>query len=102
MNVGEETVEVEVKSKHLDYKKKPKLECCPKCKGISLMEVTSDEGVFVFLPEPGKTKLKANTIVDDGVNGEVKIHTSCSKPIEIGDVHGDGAYIITNLVKIFD
>ncbi len=64
------------------------------------MEVTSDQGVFVFEPEPGKDKLKANTTVDDGVNGPVEIHTSCSKPIEIGDVHG--AYTIIDLTKIFD
>ena len=47
-----------------------------------------------------KDKLKAHTVVDDGVNGPVKIHTSCSQPIEIGDVHG--TYTITDLIKIFD
>ncbi len=64
------------------------------------MEVTSDQGVFMFEPEPGKEKLKANTVVDDGVNGAVKIHTSCSKPLEVGDVFG--AYTVTDLIKIFD
>jgi hypothetical protein len=64
------------------------------------MEVTSDQGVFVFEPEPGKEKLKANTVVDDGVNGPVKIHTSCSKPIDVGDEFGP--YTITGLIKIFD
>ena len=54
-----------------------------KCKGIALLEVTSDQGVFVFEPGPGKEKLKAKTVVDDGVNGPVKIDTSCSKPLEV-------------------
>jgi len=46
------------------------------------LEVTSDQGVFVFGPEPGKERLKAKTVVDDGVNGPVEIDTSCSKPLE--------------------
>ena len=64
------------------------------------MEVTSDQGALVFEPEPGKDKLKANTVVDDGVNGPVTIHTSCSRPIEVGDVFGP--YTISELVKIFE
>ncbi len=28
--------------------------CCPKCKGITLMEVTSDEAVLVFVERVGK------------------------------------------------
>jgi hypothetical protein len=64
------------------------------------LEVTSDQGVFVYEPEPGKEKLKKDTTVDDGVNGPQKIHTSGSKPLEIGDVFGP--YTITNLVKILD
>jgi len=42
-NIAQEIVELEVKGKkgeHLEYKRKPKFECCPKCKGIALMEVT--------------------------------------------------------------
>ena len=54
----------------------------------------------MFEPEPGKEKLKRKTVVDDGVNGRVKIDTSCSKPLEVGDVFG--AYTVTDLIKIFD
>ncbi|GAF87714.1 unnamed protein product, partial [marine sediment metagenome] len=75
-----------------------------RCKGIELLEVTSMAGgeqlVGIYLPEEGKDKLKANTVVDDGVNGPVTIHTSCSQPIEVGDTFG--AYTVTDLVKIFD
>jgi hypothetical protein len=71
--------------------------CCLRCTGITMLEVTSDQGVFTYLPEPDKTKLESNTKVNDGVNGEVEIHTSCSQPIAIGDVHG--AYTITDLTK---
>jgi len=56
--------------------------------------------VFVFEPEPGKEKLKRKTVVDDGVNGRVKIDTSCSKPLEVGDVFGP--YTISELVRIFE
>jgi len=108
-NVAQEVVEVEVKGKkgeHLEYKREPKLSCCPKCKGIALLEVTStnpftgDEYVLLFEPDPGKEKLKRKTVVDDGVNGPVKIDTSCSKPLEVGDVFG--VYTVTDLIKIFD
>ncbi|MGB2705541.1 MAG: right-handed parallel beta-helix repeat-containing protein, partial [Candidatus Omnitrophota bacterium] len=105
-NLVEEVVQVQVKRKHLEYKREPKLSCCPKCKGITLLEVTStgpftgDEYVLVFEPDPGKEKLKRKTVVDDGVNGRVKIDTSCSKPLEVGDVFG--AYTVTDLIKIFD
>ena len=99
-NVAQEMVKVKIKPRHTEYKRRPKLSCCPKCKGIALLEVTSDQGVFVFEPEPGKDKLKANTVVDDGVNGRVKIDTSCSKPLEVGDVFG--VYTVTDLIKIFD
>ncbi len=54
----------------------------------------------MFEPEPGKEKLKRKTVVDDGVNGRVKIDTSCSKPLEVGDVFG--TYTVTDLIKIFD
>lgn len=101
MNIGEESgIVLEDKKNHLEHKKKPKLMCIEKCKGIALMEVTSDQGVFVFLPDPGKDKLRAQTEVDDGVNGVIKIHTSCSQPIDVGD--GIGPYTITDLIKIFD
>ena len=99
-NVAQEVVEVKIKPRHLEYKREPKLSCCQKCKGIALLEVTSDQGVFVFEPEPGKEKLKRKTVVDDGVNGRVKIDTSCSKPIDVGDVFG--VYTVTDLIKIFD
>jgi len=104
-NVAQEVVEVEEKHHKFESKRKPKLECCydpagEDCKGIALMEVTSSEGVLIFEPELGKEKLKANTTVDDGVNGPVEIHTSCSQPIEIGDVFGP--YTITDLVEVFE
>jgi len=41
-NLVEEVVQVQVKPRHTEYKRKPKLNCCPKCKGIALLEVTSD------------------------------------------------------------
>ncbi len=102
-NVGQEVVEMVDKRNHLEHKKHPKVECCPKCKGIASMQVTSDQGVLTFEPEPGRDKLRANTVVDDGVNGEGTVHTSCSQPIEVGDVFGpNDAYTISELVKIFD
>ena len=54
----------------------------------------------MFLPDPGKEKLSSSTDVDDGLNGLVTIHTSCSQPIDVGD--GFGPYTITELIKIFD
>jgi len=42
-NLAQEVVQVQVKPKHTEYKREPKLSCCPKCKGIALMEVTSDQ-----------------------------------------------------------
>ncbi|MFQ5495013.1 MAG: HYR domain-containing protein [Phycisphaerae bacterium] len=99
-NLGQETVTMEDKGNHLKFKRKPKIECCPKCEGVASMQVTSDQGVLVFEPSAGQTELAANTLVDDGVNGPVTIHTSCSKPIDVGDVHG--AYTISEVVKNFD
>jgi hypothetical protein len=102
INYANEVVEAEKQDNRLEYKAKPKQECCPKppkCKGITLMEVTSNQGPMVFVPEEGKEKLSANTVVDDGVNGAVNIHTSCSQPIEVGSTFG--AYTITHLVKWF-
>jgi len=63
------------------------------------LEVTSNQGVFVYEPQPGRDRLRAITIVNDGVNGPVLINTSCARPLEIGDVFGP--YTVTNLVKIF-
>ncbi|MBA7681854.1 hypothetical protein ES703_90195 [subsurface metagenome] len=57
-NAAEEMVKVKIKPKHLEYKREPKLSCCPKCKGIALLEVTStdpftgDEYVLLFEPDP--------------------------------------------------
>jgi hypothetical protein len=73
---------------------------CEKCKGIAMLRVVSDHNDLTYWPEEGKDKLKANTIVDDGVNGPVNIHTSCSKPLNIGD--GFGPYTVIDLIKIFD
>jgi len=99
-NVGEETLVLEQKRNHLKLKRKPKLNCCPKCKGIASMQVTSSAGVLLFEPAAGQTKLASNTTVDDGVNGAVTIHTSCSQSIEVGDVFGP--YTVSELVKVFD
>ncbi len=71
-----------------------------KCQGIALLEVTSDQGVLVYEPDEGKDKLNPSTVVDDGVNGRVRIHTSCSQPLDVGDVFGP--YTVTDVVKIFD
>ena len=57
---------------------------------------------------PSNTVFKIYNIKSDQSRGsfieEVKIHTSCSKPISEGDLHStkDGALTITSLVKIFD
>ena len=57
-NVAQELVEVKIKPRHLEYKRKPKLNRYPKCKGIALLEVTStdpftgDEYVLLFEPDP--------------------------------------------------
>ena len=57
-NLAQEMVKVKIKPKHLEYKRKPKLNCYPKCKGIALLEVTStdsftgDEYVLLFEPDP--------------------------------------------------
>ncbi len=99
-NLGEDTLVMEDKGNHLKFKRRPKVNCCPSCMGVASMQVTSDQGVLVFVPDPGKTKLHANTVVDDGVNGPVTIHTSCSQPIEVGDTYG--AYTISELIKVFD
>ncbi|MFQ5654538.1 MAG: HYR domain-containing protein, partial [Planctomycetota bacterium] len=76
-----------------------------RCEGIELLEVTSlaadgSELVCLTVPGPGETELPSNVTVDDGVNGPQTIHTSCSQPIEIGDVFG--YYTVTDVVKIFD
>ena len=87
-----------------------------KCKGITSMtlsyiggagaDITVDEGIgvdngdgtYTITPEPGKSKLSSNTeIYIDGVL-HTEIHTSCSKPIDVGDVYGD--FTIVDLDKI--
>ncbi|MFQ5413437.1 MAG: choice-of-anchor tandem repeat NxxGxxAF-containing protein [Phycisphaerae bacterium] len=99
-NVAADTLAMEDKGNHLKFKRAPKVNCCPECVGVASMQVTSDQGVLVFEPPAGQTKLGANTVVDDGVNGAVTIHTSCSQSIEVGDVFG--AYTISELIKIFE
>jgi len=39
-NLVEEVVQVQAKPKHLEFKREPKLNCCPKCKGLALLEVS--------------------------------------------------------------
>lgn len=99
-NVAQEDIEMVDKRNHLEHKKSPKLECCPRCDGIAFMQVTSDQGVLLFEPEPGRDELRSNTVVDDGVNGPQEIHTSCSQALDVGDVFGP--YTVSELVKIFE
>lgn len=56
--------------------------------------------VGVYVPAEGEEKLASITVVDDGVNSPQPIDTSCTQPLEIGDVFG--AYTVTDLVKIFE
>lgn len=99
-NVGEETLVMQDNKNHLTFEKEPKLNCCPECEGIASMQVTSVAGVLTFVPETGQTELASNTVVDDGVNGPVTIHTSGLQPIDVGDVFGP--YTVSEVVKIFD
>ncbi|MFQ5502413.1 MAG: hypothetical protein ACE5EQ_08950, partial [Phycisphaerae bacterium] len=98
-NVASDTLAMVDKHNHLKFKRAPKLNCCPECEGVASMQVTSDQGVLVFVPAAGQTKLASNTVVDDGVNGAMTIHTSCSQPLEVGDMFG--AYTISEVVKIY-
>ncbi len=99
-NVAEQTLIMENKGNHLKFKGEPKVNCCPDCEGIASMQVTSDQGVLVFEPDAGDTELPANTVVDDGVNGAVTIHTSCSQPLAVGDQMG--AYTISEVIRVYD
>jgi len=70
-------------------------------------DINSGDTITVTPPD-GKDKLKANTvfeIFDDGtLIDSIKIHTSCSKSIEVEDIHeGDNSSLeITAIDKIFD
>ena len=46
------------------------------------------DGTYTITPEDGKGKLESNTkiFVDEVLDTE--IHTSCSRPLDVGDVHG--------------
>ncbi len=53
---------------------------------------------FTILLEGGKTKLGSNTVLL--VDGEeVKIHTSCSKPLDVSDMYDD--LVVTALDRIY-
>lgn len=70
-------------------------------KGDSLgtFNVAPGETFTVTGANDKKGKLHADvTLKWDGQ--EVKIHTSCSKPIDVGDVHGD--FEITDLDKVYE
>lgn len=87
-----------------------------KCKGIKSLtleysggagaDVTVDkgtitdngDGAYTISPENGKEKLDANTkiYVDGELNTE--IHTSCSQPLNVGDIYGD--FTVTDIDKI--
>jgi len=99
-NLGEDMLVMEDKGNHLKFKRQPKVNCCPSCRGVASMQVTSGQGVLVFVPDAGQSKLNANTVMDDGVNGPVTIHTSCSQPIDVGDTFGP--YTISEVIKVFD
>jgi len=71
-----------------------------KHKGNSLgtFNVAPGESFTVTGENDKKGKLHADvTLKWDGQ--EVKIHTSCSKPIDVGDIHGD--FEITDLEKVY-
>jgi tetratricopeptide (TPR) repeat protein len=88
-----------------------------KCRGITSMtlvytggagaNITADkghvtdngDGTYTITPENGKDKLSANTKISVGGQPHTEIHTSCSKPTDIGDVHND--FTITALQKLF-
>ena len=58
------------------------------------------DGTYTITPEDGKEKLKSNTkIYIDGIE-YVKIHTSCSKPLDVGDVYG--LFTVDDVDKIWD
>ena len=88
------------KHNHLEHKREPKLDCCADCTGIASLQVTSSAGVLQFAPASGQSKLGASTVVNDGVNGPVTIDTSCSQPIDVGDVFG--SYTVSEVVRTFD
>ncbi|MCH7534541.1 MAG: T9SS type A sorting domain-containing protein, partial [Bacteroidetes bacterium] len=48
----------------------------------------ADNGDGTYTITNGGKKLKSNTELREGGN-KIKIHTSCSKPIGIGDIHGN-------------
>jgi tetratricopeptide (TPR) repeat protein len=56
------------------------------------------DGTYTITPEVGKDKLSSNTkiYVDDVL--ETQIHTSCSKPLDVGDVHD--SFLVVGLDKI--
>jgi len=77
---------------------------------FATFEVKSGES-FTITPLNGKDKFKAKTIFeivalknDSKLIDRIEIHTSCSKPIDIGDVHARKivSLEIMNLDKIFD
>ena len=55
-------------------------------------------GLYKITPGAGDTKLESNTKIYVGGVLATKIKTSGSKPIDIGDVHGD--FTIVDLKKI--
>ncbi len=99
-NIGKETIAMLNKGNHLKFKREPKVDCCPECIGIASLQVTSSKGVLVFNPAVGESTLPSNIVVNDGLNGSVTIHTSCSQAIDVGDVFG--AYTISEVIKVFE
>ncbi|MFC1991173.1 hypothetical protein ACFLVC_00320 [Chloroflexota bacterium] len=70
----------------------------PPNSSVSFPDVQNLDILEVLGTEATKGELHSEiTLVVDGGEG-IAIHTSCSKPIEIGDVHGD--FVIDDLDKI--
>ena len=58
------------------------------------------DGTYTITPAPGETKLEANTKIYIDGTLHTTIHTSCSKPLNVGDVFGD--FTVSGIVKISD
>jgi hypothetical protein len=67
--------------------------------GPGQMETDVQDGdEITVLPEDGKDKLRSNTtfdITNGGLDENIEIHTSCSRPIAVGDVHSSGGATLT-------
>ena len=67
-------------------------------KGFGTFTLMNDDNTILLEAEEGK-KLPSNIKLEIEGKEVAKFHTSCSKPIEIGDVSGD--FEIADLDKIY-